>query len=169
MSIQICWKASLSGPKVFHSVPFLDADLIVTTMNEVVIDCSWQLPSANWPRNDSILAERIQRYLTDPVENHLDVTLYQQGTEYARKVWEILLNIPFGQVMSYSALAQQIGSGPRAVAQACRTNPYAGIIPCHRVIAQSGIGGFMGQSQGPMVQLKQGLLAYERHTALSRL
>jgi methylated-DNA-[protein]-cysteine S-methyltransferase len=80
----------------------------------------------------------------------------------------MLLNIPCGQVISYLQLAQKISSGPRAVAQACRNNPYAGIIPCHRVVAKAGIGGFMGQSQGPMVQLKRQLLDYEYSVALNR-
>lgn len=169
MPIQISWKASLSGMKTFHHVPLLDAELVLTTIDDFIIDCSWQVPSQTQQHKKSSLAERVQLYLMNPDVNQLAVSLSQQGTEYSQKVWKMLLKIPCGQVMSYSQLAQTIGSGPRAVAQACRNNPYAGIIPCHRVVAKAGIGGFMGQSQGPMVQLKQKLLVYERSIAMTSL
>ena len=169
MSIQISWETSISGTQAFHHVPLLGAELVMTTVHGVITDCSWQLPCQNQQSKKSALADQVQLYLMDPERNQLAVSLYRQGTVYSQKVWDILLNIPFGQVMSYSALAQQIGSGPRAVAQACRTNPYAGIIPCHRVVAKSGVGGFMGQRQGPMVQLKRELLAFEYRAAMSAL
>lgn len=168
MSIQIKWEASIIGTKNFHAVSLLGAELVLTTVGEVVTDCSWRLPSQIQQHKKSSLAEQVQLYLMNPQDNHLAISLYQQGTEYSQKVWSMLLNIPCGKVMSYSQLAQKIASGPRAVAQACRNNPYAGIIPCHRVISKVGIGGFMGQRQGPMVQLKQHLLEYEYSLALNQ-
>ena len=169
MSVLIRWAASISSSsQTLHYVPLLNAELVVTTVDEVIIDCSWQIASQNQPHKSSLLAEQIQNYLMNPDDNHLAVSIYQQGTGYSQKVWNMLLNIPCGQVMSYSQLAQKISSGPRAVAQACRNNPYAGIIPCHRVVAKAGIGGFMGQSQGSMVQLKRQLLDYEYSLALNR-
>jgi methylated-DNA-[protein]-cysteine S-methyltransferase len=169
MSIQIRWETSIrNSPQTLHYVPLLNAELVVTTVDEVIIDCSWQIASQSQQHISSLLAEQIQNYLMNPDDNHLAVSIYQQGTEYSQKVWNMLLNIPCGQVISYLQLAQKISSGPRAVAQACRNNPYAGIIPCHRVVAKAGIGGFMGQSQGPMVQLKRQLLDYEYSVALNR-
>lgn len=169
MSIQIRWEASLSSSsQTLHYVPLLNAELVVTTVGELIVDCSWQIADQNQQHKSSLLAEQIQNYLMNPDDNHLAVSFYQQGTEYSQKIWNMLLNIPCGHVMSYSQLAQKISSGPRAVAQACRNNPYAGIIPCHRVVAKAGIGGFMGQSQGPMVHLKRQLLDYEYSLALNR-
>lgn len=169
MSIQIRWEAALSSSsQTLHYVPLLNAELVVTTVGELIVDCSWQIAHQNQQHKSSLLAEQIQNYLMNPDDNHLAVSFYQQGTEYSQKIWNMLLNIPCGHVMSYSQLAQKISSGPRAVAQACRNNPYAGIIPCHRVVAKAGIGGFMGQSQGPMVQLKRQLLDYEYSLALNR-
>jgi methylated-DNA-[protein]-cysteine S-methyltransferase len=169
MSIQIRWETSIrNSPQTLHYVPLLNAELVVTTVDEVIIDCSWQIASQSQQHKSSLLAEQIQNYLMNPDDNHLAVSIYQQGTEYSQKVWNMLLNIPCGQVISYLQLAQKISSGPRAVAQACRNNPYAGIIPCHRVVAKAGIGGFVGQSQGPMVQLKRQLLDYEYSVALNR-
>ena len=65
-----------------------------------------------------------------------------RGTDYRLRVWEELLKIPFGAVMSYGQLARIIGSSPRAVGGAVGANPIAIIVPCHRIIAGNGIGGY---------------------------
>jgi methylated-DNA-[protein]-cysteine S-methyltransferase len=63
---------------------------------------------------------------------------------------------------SYGALAQRLQSSPRAVGNACRSNPIPIIVPCHRVVAANGaIGGFAGQRDGPQLALKRWLLAHE--------
>mgnify|MGYP002266848858 CR=1 FL=1 len=66
--------------------------------------------------------------------------------------------IPYGTTITYSELADRIGSsgGARAVGQALSKNPYPIIIPCHRVVARSGIGGYSGG-----VELKKRLLEIE--------
>ncbi|HYI76070.1 MAG TPA: methylated-DNA--[protein]-cysteine S-methyltransferase [Chryseolinea sp.] len=68
------------------------------------------------------------------------VDLSPRGTEFQRKVWSELLNIPYGQTISYEALAISIGNvkSIRAVGLANGQNPIAVIIPCHRVIGKSG-------------------------------
>ena len=108
MSIQIRWETSISNsPQTLHYVPLLNAELVVTTVDEVIIDCSWQIASQSQQHISSLLAEQIQNYLMNPDDNHLAVSIYQQGTGYSQKVWNMLLNIPCGQVMSYSQLAQK--------------------------------------------------------------
>ena len=164
MSIRIIWQNEVSGQTRHASVAFLNAELRLTLVGDVIVDASWYV-STNHPLEQSEFVEKARAYLLNPTTNQLEVHLLKQGTAYSQKVWQALLDIPFGQVISYSALAGKLGSGPRAVAQACRNNPYAGLIPCHRVVAKAGIGGFMGQSSGPMLQLKQQLLAYERSMA----
>ncbi len=89
------------------------------------------------------------------------IKLQQQGTVFFRRVWQSLSTIPPGQTISYGELARELDSSPRAIAMACRRNPFPGIIPCHRVVAASGIGGFMGQRSGEWIALKKSLLAYE--------
>jgi methylated-DNA-[protein]-cysteine S-methyltransferase len=168
MTLQIRWQSNVNGPKVQLIVPFLDVELAVTLIQDVIIDATWQIPSTPArEHNQTEMLKKLQDYLLNPYSSHLDVQLLQQGTEYSHKVWNALIDIPFGQVLSYSALAIQLASGPRAVANACRNNPYPGIIPCHRVVSKAGIGGFMGQSEGDYVELKRRLLAYERHLAAS--
>ena len=84
-----------------------------------------------------------------------------QGTAFQQRVWQRLRRIPPGQVMYYGELAKELGSSPRAVAGACRANPVPILIPCHRVIAANGPGGYMGQTGGEALAIKQWLLQHE--------
>ena len=82
------------------------------------------------------------------------------GTAFQQRVWQAIAAIPVGETRTYSQLAAQIGSGPRAVANACGANPLPIVIPCHRVVAKHGLGGFMqGQQNGLLI--KQWLLRHE--------
>lgn len=83
------------------------------------------------------------------------------GTMYRRRVWAALCRIPAGQTRSYGQLAAELDSAPRAVGGACRSNPLPVIVPCHRVVAAGGIGGFAGRTQGPEIARKRWLLAHE--------
>jgi methylated-DNA-[protein]-cysteine S-methyltransferase len=104
--------------------------------------------------------EQIQQYLQQPT-TQFNSSLYQQnGTAFQLRVWQAIAAIPLGQVATYGQIANQIESGPRAVANACGANNIPLIIPCHRVVAQNGIGGFMqGKENG--LSVKRWLLAHE--------
>ena len=69
-----------------------------------------------------------------------NIPLHLRGTNFQIKVWEALLNLPEGKVISYESLAEQMGStrGARAVGNAVAHNPVAYLIPCHRVLKKSG-------------------------------
>lgn len=102
---------------------------------------------------------QITQYLQDPTSK-FDLPTYIQGTVFQQRVWQAIAAIPVGQTCTYSQLAEKIGSGPRAVANACGANNLPLLIPCHRVLAKNGIGGFMrGQSHG--LAIKKWLLAHE--------
>lgn len=89
-----------------------------------------------------------------------DLPLTLHGTPYQQRVWQAIAAIPVGQVLTYQALAQQLDSGARAVANACGANHLPLLIPCHRVVAKSGLGGFMcGHPQGKLI--KTALLKHE--------
>ncbi len=79
-------------------------------------------------------------------------------SEWTSKVWKRLREIPWGSAMTYGELAVSLGApgAARAVAQACARNPRILAVPCHRVIAESGIGGF-----APGVAWKERLLELE--------
>lgn len=74
-----------------------------------------------------------------------------------------MLAIPRGQTRSYGELAAQLKSGAQAVGQACGANPIPVIIPCHRVVGKSGLGGFMRHANGAPLDIKRWLLAHEQH------
>ena len=85
-------------------------------------------------------------------------------TEFQRRVYIELLNVPRGATITYGELARRIGCrSAQAVGQALRRNPFAPYVPCHRVIASNGsIGGFHGQREGEMIEKKRQLLERER-------
>lgn len=90
-----------------------------------------------------------------------DLPLSTQGTEYQQRVWQRLRNIPVGKVTSYGSLADQLESGARAVGNACRHNPISIVVPCHRVVAANGPGGYSGAIEGATLQRKLWLLEHE--------
>ena len=75
-----------------------------------------------------------------------DLAMELDGTPFQQEVWAELARIPYGETISYGELARRVGrpSGPRAVGQANGRNPIAIIVPCHRVLASNGIGGYGG-------------------------
>jgi methylated-DNA-[protein]-cysteine S-methyltransferase len=106
----------------------------------------------------------LQCYLQNCL-NSLDLPLALQGTPFQRRVWEALLRIPAGETVSYAELARQVGSGARAVANACGANPLPIIIPCHRVVAKTGLGGFMRGRKDSSLEIKRWLLDHERNSS----
>lgn len=88
------------------------------------------------------------------------------GTPFQRAVWQQIRGIKYGETRSYSDIAGRLGSSARAVGNACRANPVPIIIPCHRVVAKSGLGGFAGQRQGSNIDAKTWLLQHEQTAGL---
>lgn len=82
------------------------------------------------------------------------------GTAFQQRVWSALLSVPAGSVITYGELARRVESSPRAVGGALRANPIPVLIPCHRVVAVSGLGGYAGASEAGQVR-KRWLLAHE--------
>ncbi len=87
-----------------------------------------------------------------------DLPLAPAGSAFRRRVWAALQAIPYGATATYAALAAGLGSAPRAVGQANAANPIPILIPCHRVVAVGGIGGYSG---GEGLSTKRALLALE--------
>lgn len=77
-------------------------------------------------------------------------------TPYSR-IYRAVREIPYGKTATYGEIARQVGTAPRAVGQAMARNPTPLVIPCHRVVAASGIGGF-----SPDIEIKELLLAMEK-------
>jgi len=107
-------------------------------------------------------AEALQDYFSRS-RNALGVKALPDGTEFQQRVWKALQAIPGGETRRYGELAHELGSSARAVANACRANPLPILIPCHRVVASNGPGGYMGETGGLGLAIKQWLLQHETH------
>lgn len=104
---------------------------------------------------------QLEAYFADP-RAAFDLPLALPGTAHQQKVWRALRRIPPGQVRTYGELARVLHSSPRAVGNACRANPIAIIVPCHRVVGTNDLGGYMGSRTGVGLDMKRWLLAHER-------
>ena len=115
------------------------------------------------PRN--ALAERaarqLERYRDDP-DAAFDLPLLVEGTDFQKRVWDAMCAIPRGRTRTYGELARELGGEARAVGQACGDNRLPIVIPCHRVVAADGIGGFGHATRGYLLEAKRWLLMHER-------
>jgi len=77
---------------------------------------------------------------------YFDVDLDLRGTEFQRRVWQAERRVPYGQTRTYSEIASAVGHprSPRAIGNATGRNPVPLFIPCHRIVAKDGPGGFTG-------------------------
>jgi methylated-DNA-[protein]-cysteine S-methyltransferase len=104
--------------------------------------------------------EAIEAYLQD-ARSVFDVDIALSGTPFQQRVWQALRAIPAGETLTYGQLAARIGSGARAVGNACRANPCPLVVPCHRVVGAAGAGGYAGERSGRKLQIKRWLLQHE--------
>lgn len=91
-------------------------------------------------------------------------------TEFQRRVYLALLDVPRGATISYKELGERIGCrSPQAIGQALKRNPFAPDVPCHRVICSDGsIGGFFGKRSGELIEKKKRLLTEESYASSSQ-
>jgi methylated-DNA-[protein]-cysteine S-methyltransferase len=108
----------------------------------------------------SVIAQQVVDYFDDS-HSPLEIAYAVKGTHFQKRVWQAIASIPVGQVLTYGELAEKVNSGPRAVANVCGANQVPLFIPCHRVVAKNGLGGFMqGKTNG--LAIKQWLLDHEK-------
>lgn len=96
----------------------------------------------------------------------IDLPLAIEGTDFQRQVWKEIALIPPGSTRTYGELARRVNGAARAVGQACGDNRLPLAIPCHRVVAASGIGGFAHHRGGAYERIKRWLLVHEAGTEL---
>lgn len=104
---------------------------------------------------------QLEAYLVD-ASFRFSLPLKPAGTDHQRKVWKEMCAIPSGRTQTYGELAARIGSSARAIGQACGNNPVPIVIPCHRVVSKTGLGGFMHRGDDNALDIKRWLLAHER-------
>lgn len=113
-----------------------------------------QAPLPEW------LDAELCSYFRDPA-HRIACPLDAAGTHFQQRVWEQIALIPPGVTVTYGRIAEVVHSSPRAVGNACRANPVPLRIPCHRVVAAAGLGGFAGERGGDLLEIKRWLLAHE--------
>ncbi len=118
-------------------------------------------PSADWveDREPLLLAtEQLEQYFAGE-RRRFELPLRMEGTTFQKRVWAVLLTIPYGDAWTYGQVAETLGSpgAARAVGRANATNPLPLVVPCHRVIGADGtLTGFGGG-----LSAKQWLLRFE--------
>jgi methylated-DNA-[protein]-cysteine S-methyltransferase len=143
---------------------FLKMKVAVATREGRVVGIHYLPPQAATLAPRNALAERAARqlegYRADP-DTAFDLPLEIAGTGFQKRVWQAMCAIPRGRTRTYGELAAQLGGEARAVGQACGDNRLPIVIPCHRVVAAGGIGGFAHSTDGFLIEAKRWLLLHE--------
>jgi methylated-DNA-[protein]-cysteine S-methyltransferase len=105
-------------------------------------------------------AEQLEHYRENP-DASFDLPLLIEGSPLERGVWDAMCAIPRGRTRTYGELARELGADARAIGQACGENRLPIVIPCHRVVAADGIGGFAHSTGGYLLEAKRWLLMHE--------
>ena len=153
------WDAVIEFPRM---------KVAVATRDERVAAIRYLPLSAASQEPQNALAERaarqIERYREDP-DAKFDLPLLIEGTDFQRRVWDAMCAIPRGRTLTYGEMARKLDAGgydmARVVGQACGDNRLPIVIPCHRVVAADGIGGFGHSTDGFLLEAKRWLLMHE--------
>ena len=136
----------------------------VATRDGKVVGIRYLPPTVPAKAPDNALAERaarqLERYRDDP-DTVFDLPLDIAGTPLQKSVWRAMCAIARGRTRTYGDLARELGAEPRAVGQACGDNRLPIVIPCHRVVAADGLGGFGHATSGYLLEAKRWLLMHE--------
>ncbi len=143
------------------SVPFMSRYITATGSKTAVTTIDFTADDRTEGVAEGELAKltpQLRRY-ADGQKIVFDVVLDPSGTPFQRQVWAMMRQIPYGETWTYGQLAQAIGNpkAVRAVGQACHRNPCAPVVPCHRVVASNGLGGYYGG-----LDMKRFLLEFEK-------
>ena len=106
--------------------------------------------------------DAVHGYLSCQHQSWPSIVRYPQGSMFQQRVWAAIAAIPVGQTRSYGELARQLDSSARAVGRACGDNPWPLLVPCHRVVAANGLGGFNHDRGDGMLAIKRWLLVHEQ-------
>lgn len=110
------------------------------------------------------VSQELQRYFDNP-KHGINIDYALAGSSFQQTVWRALQTIPSGETLTYGQLAKRLNTSPRAIGQACRTNPLPIVIPCHRVVAAEHLGGYAGARTGKLLDMKKWLLQHEGYAS----
>src|SRR5713101_9582799 len=140
------------------SIPSPIGQLTIDEADDAIVAIRWaDAPAGNGSPLLAEAARQLAAYF-DGRLSHFDLPLAPAGSPFEARVWSAMQAIPYGETRSYGDLAHTVASAPRAVGRACGKNPIPIVIPCHRVLAKGGLGGYSGEGG---LATKQRLLALE--------
>lgn len=150
-------------PTEFGGIGFIMSEQMIAEIRLMTPDeCALDDPcNAMYDEARMDIKSRLAGYLNNPSTRLSLPTQDTAGTSFQRRVWQAIRTIPVGETVSYGQLANQLNSSPRAVANACGANPYPIVTPCHRVVSQHGLGGFMQGIRDDYLTIKRWLLRHE--------
>lgn len=138
--------------------------IVVTLEGEAVAGLEWgEAPGAS---PDDTLAAEVARQIEAYFGRRLDafdLPLKPASGNFAQAMRQAMIDIPLGRTRSYGEIAKDLGVTAQAVGQGCGANTIPIIVPCHRVLAQCGLGGFSG---GRGIETKVALLRLESAASL---
>jgi methylated-DNA-[protein]-cysteine S-methyltransferase len=140
------------------SIPSPLGDLTLTEDSRAIVSLWWGGTAHG--NGSALLAEaarQLDAYFAGELAA-LDLPLRPAGSPFEQRVWTAMRRIPYGKTQCYGELAAAIGSAARAVGGACGRNPIPIVIPCHRVLAKIGLGGYSGNGG---LKTKKTLLSIE--------
>ncbi len=121
--------------------------LKVVTQDGAITALNWAGRNAGATTPGSnLLAEaagQLDAYFAGDLKS-FDLPLAPAGTDFQKGVWREMLAIPYGETRTYGEVAKSLTSAAQAVGNACGANPIPVIIPCHRILASAGPGGYSG-------------------------
>ncbi|WP_027259907.1 methylated-DNA--[protein]-cysteine S-methyltransferase [Leisingera aquimarina] len=131
--------------------------LSVTERDGAIVRLAWSAQADGQSALlDSALAQ-LRAYFSGEL-TVFDLPLHVEGSDFQRAVCDAMLAIPLGETRTYGEIAKDLGAPPQPVGNACGANPIPVIIPCHRVLSATGLGGFSGHGG---VETKVALLKHE--------
>ena len=131
---------------------------LLTGIDFIAVDAEVQAPQNQFSKT---VCKQLMAYFDDP-DFLFTLPLKLSGTPHQAKVWQAMCAIPRGETRQYGELARELSSSPRAVGQACGANPIPIVIPCHRIVSKSGMGGFAHHRDGYQLDIKRWLLTHEQ-------
>ncbi len=152
------------GQSLVVKTPIGAVQFITDSHQVIGVDLYCGVDEFSNAHSQSTLFRAIQRQVDEYFalkRQAFELPLQLSGTSFQQRVCRALLEIPYGTCVTYGELAQQLKSSARAVGGACRRNPIPLIIPCHRVVAANGPGGFSGATAGAKMDVKMALLQLE--------
>ena len=133
-------------------------DLVLDEDRDAIVSIRWAARRAG--NGSPLLAEaarQLEAYFAGELKD-FDLPLGPTGSEFERRVWAAMQDIPYGETRTYGDLAAATQSATRAVGRACGRNPIPIVIPCHRILGKGWMGGYSGSGG---LRTKEALLELE--------